>query len=132
MSDVYVLVHRPIVGPLTWSLVAAELRRRGLEVLVPTVRDVDDPTRPCWRHQADSVAAVLANPPGARRLVLVGHSGAGQLIPAIWNAAARRAGWVCRELEGGHFHMLVDPIAVCSHILEIVGEVDSNVRTALA
>ena len=231
MSDVFVLVHSPIVGPLTWAPVAAELPRRGLEVLVPAVRDRADSPHPCWRQEADSVAAALAELPGDRRLILAGHSGAGQLLPAIWAAAgrpsavlvfvdagipadsetrldemrradpafaarfraqlaagghypewtdddlrplipdddlrrgvlaelhprglafftepipgvpgwrrlpcgylgfsesyavhvteARRSGWACREVEAGHFHLLVDPVTVASVMLEVVAE----------
>lgn len=35
-------------------------------------------------------------------------------------AEARRRGWAVRELVGGHFHMLVDPIAVSDVLLELV------------
>ncbi len=32
MDDYFVLIHSPLVGPLTWSLVAEDLRRRGIGV----------------------------------------------------------------------------------------------------
>lgn len=32
---------------------------------------------------------------------------------------ARKAGWVCLELPGGHFHMLVDPIAVADTLIRL-------------
>ncbi|MDP9365615.1 MAG: alpha/beta hydrolase [Chloroflexota bacterium] len=33
---------------------------------------------------------------------------------------ARRVGWAYRELDGGHFHMLVDPPAVTEALLDLV------------
>ncbi len=37
---------------------------------------------------------------------------------AAWHA--RRASWAYRELEAGHFHMLVDPAAVTNALLELL------------
>ena len=34
-------------------------------------------------------------------------------------AEARRRGWPCRELSGGHFHMLVDPQGVADALLSL-------------
>ncbi len=36
---VFVLLHSPLVGPLTWGPVADELRRRGIEAIVPALRE---------------------------------------------------------------------------------------------
>ena len=47
MDDYFVLIHSPLVGPLTWSLVAEDLRRRGIDALVPTLHD-DDTGLPYW------------------------------------------------------------------------------------
>jgi len=40
---------------------------------------------------------------------------------------AKREGWAYRELDGGHFHMLVDPPAVASTIVELVEELGTSV-----
>lgn len=37
MSERFVLVHSPLVGPVTWSWVAEELRSRGQKVVVPVL-----------------------------------------------------------------------------------------------
>jgi pimeloyl-ACP methyl ester carboxylesterase len=37
-------------------------------------------------------------------------------------AAARAAGWPYRELTGGHFHMLVDPVAVAEALVSVTAE----------
>jgi hypothetical protein len=83
IDGVYVLIHSPLVGPLTWSLVAAEMRRRGLDVFVPRLQDSPEPKEPFWKQHAQSVSGALANISKEARLTLVAHSGAGPLLPAI-------------------------------------------------
>jgi len=227
MGPLFVLVHSPLVGPLTWTLVADDLGRRGNSVLTP---ELANPTSaPFWSRHADSVARGLAGLPNVEPVVLVGHSGAGPLLPSIARAAAvpvaayifvdaglptgdtsrmdaggfadqlrdlyargerfpnwreedlrgevpdpalrarlmvelrpqpfafweerlpvidnwpdagvaylqftdtyaadaeqaRRLGWPCHRLQGGHFHMLVDPVAVAGALLDLAQQASS-------
>jgi hypothetical protein len=78
----FVLVHSPLVGPFSWSLVADELGARGVSVALPTLPEGQ--LAPYWRLHAEAVAAQVADPGGP--LVLVGHSGACPLLPAIGTA----------------------------------------------
>ncbi len=87
MDALVVLVHSPLVGPLTWTPVAEELGRLGAEVLVPPLTNREGDEQPFWRQHAEAVARTLAPVPDRRPLVLVGHSGAGPLLPAIAQAA---------------------------------------------
>jgi hypothetical protein len=77
----FVLVHSPVTGPSTWRWVAAELTARGHRVCVPAVPSVRR-----WQEFADSVATQVE---AGDHAVLVGHSGAGPLLPQI---AARIGG----------------------------------------
>jgi hypothetical protein len=83
VSFPFVLVHSPHVGPMTWKLVADELRDRGMGVVTPGLpQDGADPG-PHWRTQANAIvsavdASGLEGPP-----ILVGHDGAGPLLPAV-------------------------------------------------
>jgi hypothetical protein len=229
-KTVYVLIHSPLVGPLTWAPVAEEMRAHGLRVSVPTLMDSPDSSEPFWKQHADSVGQTLAWLPNDAPVALVAHSGAGPLLPAIrqslpnpiqayvfvdagiprtgttrlelmksedrewagqfqeylegggrfpdWSnddlrelipddhlrkqmvaeiqprsleffsepipvfegwpdapcvyiqfsapyerpaALARQQGWIAEEIPAGHFHMLVDPNAVASKIVETVG-----------
>ena len=86
---VFLLVHSPLVGPGTWAPVAAELRRRGFDVVVPSLETGVRPGTPYWRQHADAAARGLHQAPPDRPPVLVGHSGAGPLLPAIRLAAGR-------------------------------------------
>src|SRR5215207_1088788 len=82
-NDVYVLIHSPLVGPLTWSLVADEMEQRGINVVVPILVDSPDSPEPFWKQNAESVSRALAQIPKNSPVTLVAHSGAGPLLPAI-------------------------------------------------
>jgi len=88
------LIHSPLVSPAMWAPVAEALRRRGHAVLVPELRDVAG-GGPYWRQHAEAAAGQLAAQAGPEPLVLVGHSGAGALLPVIRQALGRPvAGYV--------------------------------------
>src|ERR1700751_3091577 len=89
MDSLVVLVHSPLVGPFTWSMVAEQLRQRKVDVLVPKLTDRDYTNLPYWEQHTEAVKRALADVPQERRVVLVGHSGAGPLLPAIHRAIAR-------------------------------------------
>jgi hypothetical protein len=82
----FVLVHSPLVGPFTWSLVGDELAARGFSVAVPSLPDLR--RGPYWRQQADAVASQVEGAPAP--LVLVGHSAACPLLPACGQALSGR------------------------------------------
>ena len=97
----FVLVHGTTQSLAGWDLLAGELRKRGYNVIT-----VDMPAdEPEWTV-ADyaSHAAVQAGEPGGSRVV-VGHSGAGVLLPSIAEAAgASAAVWLAAyvpDLVGG-------------------------------
>ncbi len=83
-APAFVLVHSPLVGPLTWEPTAESLRRKGHLVLVPSLRGgTDGGPPPYYRKLARRVnravtEACLGNP-----VVVAGHSGAGALLPVI-------------------------------------------------
>ena len=84
MSDLlFVLVHSPLVGPLTWKPVAAELELRGSQVVVPVLTRALGAGPPYWQRHASEVIRDIDQSQNADRLVLVGHSGAGALLPVI-------------------------------------------------
>jgi hypothetical protein len=74
----FTLVHSPLVGPLSWSAVQVELRKRGHEVEVPSL--VSAATSGSWQACVDAAVGGAA---AGDDLVLVGHSGAGPLLPLI-------------------------------------------------
>lgn len=74
----FTLVHSPMVGPLSWSAVQVELRRRGHEVEVPSL--LSAAISGSWRACIDAAFSGAAKGDDP---VLVGHSGAGPLLPLI-------------------------------------------------
>lgn len=82
-KNFYVLIHSPLVGALTWSLVANEMRQRGMDVVVPVLNDFPDSEQPYWEQHAASVSLAFLDIPENVPVVLVAHSGAGPLLPLI-------------------------------------------------
>ena len=75
------LVHSPLLGPSSWTRVAEELGRAGDTVVVPDLRHAVETD--------GTVAAVVATAVEQlprSELALVGHSGAGVLLPLISRA----------------------------------------------
>ena len=88
----YVLIHSPLVGPLTWELIHYEMEKRGIESIVPTLSDDPHSILPYWQQHAESLANSLARIPQNRSIVLVAHSGAGPLLPIIRQSMAHSIG----------------------------------------
>jgi hypothetical protein len=80
------LVHSPLTGPFVWQPAAQELARRGIEALVPDVADHPSATGPFWEQESMAAARSLRRVSG--NVVLVAHSGAGPLLPAIAERAS--------------------------------------------
>jgi hypothetical protein len=85
----FALVHSPLVGPTTWRPVAVALTARGHRAVVPALTRVLDGPAPYFPALANAVAEGLADVD--EPVVLVAHSGAGPLLPAIGDALARPA-----------------------------------------
>lgn len=80
----FVLVPSPLFGPSTWAPLGSELIAQGARVLIATPVDAGVP--PFWPQHAAAAAITV---PEVDDLVLVGHGGAGPLLPAIADAAGR-------------------------------------------
>ena len=79
-SPLFVLVHSPLLGPSTWEWVARELEQRGRLAVVPSLLANAVAPAPGWREACKTIAVSSHNAAG---VVLVGHSAAGTLLPAI-------------------------------------------------
>ena len=71
------LVHSPLVGPASWDAVAVDLSGRGYEVSLPDLTGTLAAGPPYVQRQAE----VIARATSGRPAVLIGHSGAGPLLP---------------------------------------------------
>jgi hypothetical protein len=85
----YILIHSPLVGPDTWAHVAEALRRAGQAAVVPALPEAVAGGRLFWAEHAEAAARQVPPTQAAEPLILVGHSGAGVLLPAIRQALGR-------------------------------------------
>jgi hypothetical protein len=85
----FVLVHSPLVGPTSWQPVADELERRGRAAVVPSLLGLAEAPAPQWRHVPEVVRAATGHL--HEPAVVVGHSGAGLLLPVIADAVGAAA-----------------------------------------
>jgi len=77
----FVLLHSPLLGPLAWQGVAAELRRRGHAADAPAWPLLSNGLEGYYEGLTKGLADVLASSDDS--LVLAAHSGAGALTPAL-------------------------------------------------
>jgi hypothetical protein len=81
-----ILLHSPFVGPASWGGVAAELTARGHTVSTPPWPRLEPIREHFYRTLAQDMAARIDGADEAP--VLVAHSGAGALLPALEAAMA--------------------------------------------
>lgn len=79
---VFVLLHSLLLGPRTWTPVAARLPA----AIVPPLHDLDPPL---WPAVVDRVSAAIDRLPPASPIHLVAHSNAGLYVPVIADASPR-------------------------------------------
>ena len=77
-----VLLHSPLTGPGTWAALAPMLRDQGHSVIVPDLTPVLRGSGPFYPKLAETVDADGA--------VIIAHSGAGALVPAIAERSSPR------------------------------------------
>jgi hypothetical protein len=73
----FILLHSPVVGPSTWTWVAEALSSAGNEVVVPDLVSAAMSGNPM---KFAETAAMMS---GSGDAVLVGHSGAGAVMPLV-------------------------------------------------
>ncbi|TPW13727.1 MAG: hypothetical protein FD127_1850 [Acidimicrobiaceae bacterium] len=72
------MIHSPLVGPMTLHRLGARLHELGFEVVVPDLRGALTGPRPQWRAILDLAIAAASSVD-----VIVAHSGAGVLMPLL-------------------------------------------------
>jgi hypothetical protein len=90
-SPGFLLLHSPLLGPMTWRAVAGDLARRGHAADAPAWPPLSSVAEGFYGALADGVAAIA---PSADSLLLVAHSGAGALVPALADRLGERVAGV--------------------------------------
>jgi alpha/beta hydrolase family protein len=81
-------VHSPVVGPSSWTYTADILRDKGFGCVVPDLTDVASMGRPYYPKYAKTAATAVDGI--SDTVILVGHSAAGALLPAVAEAVGDR------------------------------------------
>lgn len=79
----FALIYSPLVGPSTWQLVADYLSRQNHRAILPTLTDSKTDKRPFWEQHAESAANEINTMESNNGCILVGHSGAGPILPLV-------------------------------------------------
>ncbi len=98
MSARIVLLHSPLLGGMTWQTVAGELVSRGRNVSAPAWPRLGTIETDFYRALAVSMAEQLAGEPS----ILVLHSGAGALAPALETAGVDIQGVILADAIQPH------------------------------
>ena len=77
----FVLLHSPLLGPMAWRTVTAELTRRGHAAEAPAWPRLSGVAANFYANLADHLVDEVAA--SGDPLILVAHSGAGALVPAL-------------------------------------------------
>jgi pimeloyl-ACP methyl ester carboxylesterase len=88
VSTTLLFVHSPVVGPSTWIYTAEVLQQNGFGCVVPDLTGVAATGEPYYPKYAMAAAAAVDG--GVDPIVLVGHSAAGALLPAVAGAVGDR------------------------------------------
>jgi hypothetical protein len=88
VSTTLLFVHSPVVGPSTWIYTAEVLRDSGFGCVVPDLTALATMDPPYYPKYATAAAAAVDE--GSGPVVVVGHSAAGALLPAIAEAVGDR------------------------------------------
>ena len=83
-----VLVHSPLLGAFSWRDVASRLRTAGGHVIAPDFSHALLEASPLYPKIAGAIAKDVEELPGD--IVLIGHSGAGALLPSVAAAVGPR------------------------------------------
>lgn len=89
MQPVFVLVHSPSVGPLTWASVADRLQAHGYDSIVPSLIGLADTDPPFSNWVVDQVTAAIDRLDRDQSVLLVAHSNAGLFISLLVAHATR-------------------------------------------
>jgi hypothetical protein len=77
----FALIHSPFVGALTWRSTAHALEQKGHIAIVPMLGTVVE--APFWPQHARIIADAIETRRASEPVVLVAHSAAGLVMPAV-------------------------------------------------
>jgi hypothetical protein len=92
MRPAFVLLHSPVLGPLSWRPAAAALSAAGYPVVVPSLLGLASAEPPFWPWVLEMVRTDLRGSDRGQPVILVPHSNAGVLVPMLVAGLADQVG----------------------------------------
>lgn len=92
----FCLVHGAWHGAWVWDLLRPQLEAHGHPTIAPTL-PIDDP-KANFNRYADVVSKAIASS-GAKEVLIVAHSRAGNVVPRLGNAAIKKLVYVSASVE---------------------------------
>lgn len=89
----FVLLHSPLLGPLSWRAVAGRLRALGHAAEAPALPSLMETDPPYYSALVERAAGEVAAGAGEAP-ILVAHSGAGALLPSLADRLGRSGGMI--------------------------------------
>src|SRR5258708_24391971 len=86
-----ILIHSPVTTPTVWEPVGAALRNRDVRVLVPDLNGDGNVDELLWQQHIRAASVSIAGLAAGTQFILVGHSRACPLLPAIREFVGRPA-----------------------------------------
>ena len=88
MTSTLLFVHSPVAGPTTWTATAKTLQQNGFCCVVPDLTSVTATGAPYYPALAAAAGAVVDD--SADPVIMIAHSAAGALLPAIAECVGER------------------------------------------
>ena len=90
MAFTFLLIHSPLVGPMTWRPASGRLAASGNRVVVPRLSNPATPDTSYLEHHRRQVLDQIPDSVDGPHVV-VGHSGAGALLPLLGKSLGNRS-----------------------------------------
>lgn len=94
MKPAFLLIHSPLVGPYTWVPVADVLEKEGYAAVVAKLTNDEHDIRSYTAQHIAAIANAYNCALEGANVMLVGHSGAGMLLPGAGQVIGSPAGYI--------------------------------------
>lgn len=97
-NHIFILIHSPLAGTLSLSIVAHELHSNDIEAAVPALGN--STAAPYWKQHVEAVRKDIDALPAHSIPIVVAHGGSGVLLPLLHQVVSRPlAGYIFMDAD---------------------------------